>query len=223
MTPAHKVKLQGSNFSEKPPFTIGGWGPDGMAGGSKGTGQGWLGATGILDCNAEFNGTIGGQHPTHLQSPGEGWPSPGEGNTKRWRERQWERERRGTQGGEPPTLLREGYTYHGGDTMHRLHNLQLDNPQCMQILRSEIAPGALHCENRNTVPGTGAQQPGCAFLLLCGIIWLVLRQCCQRVLRPGRRKRKGKGPHDPKGGKPGPHLGNTPRVRPSQRGVSRTS
>ena len=75
MTPAHKVKLQGSNFSEKPPFTIGGWGPDGMAGGSKGTGQGWLGVTGILNCNAEFNGTIGGQHPTHLQSPGEGWPS----------------------------------------------------------------------------------------------------------------------------------------------------
>ena len=54
------VKLLGSNFSEKPPFTIGGWGPNGMAGGSKGTGQGWLGDTGILDCNAEFNGTIAG-------------------------------------------------------------------------------------------------------------------------------------------------------------------
>ena len=58
-----KLKLLGSNFSEKPPVPIGGRGPNGMAGGSKGTGQGWLGVTGILDCNAEFNGTVGGQHP----------------------------------------------------------------------------------------------------------------------------------------------------------------
>ena len=218
-----KLKLLGSNFSEKPPVPIGGRGPNGMAGGSKGTGQGWLGVTGILDCNAEFNGTVGGQHPAHLQSPGEGWPSPGEGSTKRWRERQWEWEGRGAQGGKPPTLLREGYTYHGGDSMHRLPNLQLDNPQCMQILRPEIAPGAFHCENGTTVPGTGAQQPGCTFLLLCGILWFVLRQCCQRIPRPGRRKRKGQGPHDSKGGKFGPHSGNPPRVRPSQSWSSRTS
>ena len=103
--------------------------------------------------------------------------------------------------------------------MHRLPNLQLDNPQCMQILRPETAPGAIQCENGTTVPGTGAQQPGCTFLLLCGILWLVLRQCCQRIPRPGRRKRKGQGPHDPKGGKLGPHSGNSSRVRPSQRGV----
>ena len=108
VTPAHKVKLQGSNFSEKPPFTIGGRGPNGMAGGSQGAGQGWLGVTGnaILDCNAEFNGTIGGQHPKHLPSPGEGWPSPGEGYGQRRRKR--ERQGRETQGGKPPTLLREG-------------------------------------------------------------------------------------------------------------------
>ena len=56
-------------------------------------------------------------------------------------------------------------------------------------------------------------------VLLCGIIWLVLRQCCQRVLRPGRWKGKGQGPHDPKGREPGPHPGNSPRVRPSQRGI----
>ena len=213
-----KLKLLGSNFSEKPPVRIGGCGPNGMAGGSKGTGQGWLGVTGILDCNAEFNGTVGGQSPAHLQSPGEEWPSPAEGSTKRWRQRQWEWEGRGAQGGKPPTLLREGYTYHGGDSMHRLPNLQLDNPKCMQILRLEIAPGALHCENGTTVPGTGAQQPGCT-LLLCGILRLVLRQCCQRIPRPGRRKRKGQGPHDSEGGEPGPHSGKSPRVRPSQRGV----
>ena len=126
----------------------------------------------------------------HTYNP-QGKGGPGEGSTKTWRERQWEWEGRGAQGGKPPTLLREGYTYHGGDSMHRLPTLQLDNPQCMQILRPEIAPGALHCENGTTVPGTGAEQPGCTFLLLCGILWFVLRQCCQRIprARPTEKKR----------------------------------
>ena len=44
--------------------------------------------------------------------------------------------------------------------------IQLDHTQCMQILWSETAPGAIHpetCWTRScsTVPGTGAQQPGC--------------------------------------------------------------
>ena len=145
-----KVKLPGSNLSEKPPFIIGGWGLNDMARGSKGTGQGWLGVTGILDCNAEFNGTIGSQHPEHLHPPGERWPSPGEGLRQRGRERQWEG--RGTQGGKPPTLLREGYPHYGGNSMHRLSDLQLDNAQCMQTLRSETAPGATRTETDTTVP-----------------------------------------------------------------------
>ena len=103
--------------------------------------------------------------------------------------------------------------------MHRLPNLQLNNPQCMQILRTETAPGASRNETTTPVPGTGAQQPGCPIFLLCGILWLVLCQCCQRLLRPGRRKGKGQSPDDTKGRKPGPHSGDSPRVRPSQRGV----
>ena len=103
--------------------------------------------------------------------------------------------------------------------MHRLPNLQLDNPQCMPILRSETAPGASRNETTTPVPGTGAQQPGCPIFLLCGILWLVLCQCCQRLLRPGRRKGKGQSPYDTKGRKSSPHSGDSLRVRPSQRGV----
>ena len=87
----------------------------------------------------------------------------------------------GAQGGKPQTLLREGHTHHEGNQVCGLPVLQLDHTQRVQILWSETAPGATHPETRPTVPGTGAQQPGCAFLLLCGIIWFVIRQCCQGV------------------------------------------
>ena len=138
-----------------------------MAGGSQGTGQGWLGDRGILDSNAEFNCTVGGRHQYHLHSPGERGHSPGEGIGERWRQRQWEG--RGAQGGKPPTLLKEGHAHHGGDQMRWLAGILLDNTQCTQILWSETAPGAIHPEAYPTVPGTGAQQPGCTFLLFSGI------------------------------------------------------
>ena len=108
-------------------------------------------------------------------------------------------------------LLREGDTYNGGSAMHRLPNLQLDNPQCMQILRPETASGASRNKTATPVPWT--------IFLLCGILWLILCQCCQRILRPGRRTGKGQSPHDTKGRKSNPHSGDSPRVRPSQRGV----
>ena len=77
-------------------------------------------------------------------------------------------------------------------------------------------------QTSTTVPGTGNQQPGCTIFLLCDILWLILRQCCQRLLRPGRRQRKGQGPHEPEGGKAGTHTDYPPRVRPSPRGLPKS-
>ena len=73
-------RLLGSNFSEKPPSPIGGWGPNGMAGGEQGKGQGWLRGGGILGNNAEFNCTVGGQHQPNLHSPGRGKAKAKEGD-----------------------------------------------------------------------------------------------------------------------------------------------
>ena len=49
-----------------------------MAGGTQGTGQGWLGDRGILDSNAEFNCTVGGQRKHHLPSQRKGAPPQGD-------------------------------------------------------------------------------------------------------------------------------------------------
>ena len=52
-----------------------------------------------------------------------------------------------------------------------------------------------NARRRTSNPPRGPHVPRSTFFLLCGILWLVIRQCCQRLLRPGRRQRKGQGPH----------------------------
>ena len=74
------LKLLGSNFSEKPPVFIGGWGPNGLAGDGKGggarVGLGWRRL--LRRCNIQSQ-PAGSQHGAFAASSGEWGPFPGKG------------------------------------------------------------------------------------------------------------------------------------------------
>ena len=125
--------------------------------------------------------------------------SPGEGTMeRRWWERQWEERR--TQGGEPQTILREGHTHHGGNQVCGLPGPTTGpHAACADPVVGNCPQGPPHPENQPHRPrGPGLRSQAAPSFLLCGIIWLLIRQCCQRLLRPGRQQRKGQGPHDRK-------------------------